>query len=221
VVMRWVNRSRHPNRSWFDGRAVAESIKTNSWRYMMCTDPFAGSDADADARFIGDLREILYARRELPTLGVPSGAGQITSSMRKLRAEPFDVRRSTYIQRRLKDQIAWYSDRAAHHQSRASLYFVVGLLAELMALAWAILRIAVSTNLNLIGVFTSLAVAATALSQLHSHDELGGSYGLAAQELSAILTLAESTNEDKFSDVVKDAEGAISREHTMWIAKRG
>jgi hypothetical protein len=220
AIMRWVNRSRRPNRAWFDGRAIAESIKTNSWRYMMRTDPFAGSDSEAEARFIGDLLDILKARQELSFPGVESGEGQITASMRLLRAEPFDVRRSTYLERRLKDQIVWYSSRAVRHQHRARLYFAIGLAAELSAVAWAIVRVAYPGTLNLIGVFTSLAVAATALSQVHSHDELGGRYAVAALELSAIRTLAESADESKFSDVVKDGEGAISREHTMWIAKR-
>jgi hypothetical protein len=220
AIMRWVNRSRRPNRAWFDGRAIAESIKTNSWRYMMRTEPFAGPDYEAEARFVGDLLEILKARQDFSLSGEGTGEGQITASMRQLRAEPFDVRRSTYLERRLKDQIVWYLGRAVHHQHRARLYFAMGLAAELSAVAWAIVRIGFPGTLNLIGVFTSLAVAATALSQVHSHDELGSRYALAAQELMAIRTLAESSDESKFPDVVKDGEGAISREHTMWIAKR-
>ncbi|HXN91674.1 MAG TPA: DUF4231 domain-containing protein [Candidatus Sulfotelmatobacter sp.] len=220
ATMRWVNRSRRPNRTWFDGRAVAESIKGNSWRYMMRTEPFTGPDAQADARFIADLDDILEARSDLSIGGVQPGTGQITQSMRHVRTEPFDARRATYISNRLSDQIAWYSDRATYHQRRAGLYFAGGLLAELLALTWAIFRIAAPSPLNLIGVLTSIAAAATALSQLHSHDELGRRYGFAAHELDSILTLAETSDEKTFPGRVREAESAISREHTMWIAKR-
>lgn len=220
ILMRWVNRARRPDRSWFDGRAIAESIKTNSWRYMMHIEPFAGTDQDADARFIGDVRDILKEGTDLTLVGAQATASQITEFMRLVRSELFPSRRSTYVEFRVKDQIRWYSARAAFHQRRARFYFAAGLGAEFFALAWLILRIALSSNLNIIGVFTSVAVAATALSELHAHDGLGQSYAFAAHELAAILALVESSDETKFADYVKDTEGAISREHTMWIAKR-
>jgi conflict system pore-forming effector with SLATT domain len=220
VVMRWVNRTQKPNRTWFDGRAVAESIKTRSWRYMMRVDPFAGSDAEADGQFVTELRDMLLARRDLSISGVQPGASQITETMRRIRRQPFEARRQTYVNKRLRDQIDWYSSRATHHQRRSGVYFGMGLLAELSAIAWAMYRITAPISLNLIGVFASLAVAATALSHLHSEDELAHSYAVAAQELSAISALTDSTTEDTFPQLVKDAEGAISREHTMWVAKR-
>jgi hypothetical protein len=45
---------------------------------------------------------------------------------------------------------------------------------------------------------------------------------LAAQELALIRGEVEAAaTEDAFAKAVEDAEGAISREHTMWTAKRG
>ena len=29
-----------PERTWYEGRAVAESVKTLAWRYSVCADPF-------------------------------------------------------------------------------------------------------------------------------------------------------------------------------------
>jgi hypothetical protein len=54
------------------------------------------------------------------------------------------------------------------------------------------------------------------------HDELSKSYGLAAPELMVLhsrLELAET--EEAFWQGVEETEAAISREHTMWMAKRG
>ena len=73
---------------------------------------------------------------------------------------------------------------------------------------------------NLLGLLAAIATAATAISQLNRHDELSKSYGLAFQELSLIDGLAERVEgEANLKKVVEDAESAISREHTMWIAK--
>ncbi len=54
------------------------------------------------------------------------------------------------------------------------------------------------------------------------HDELGKSYGLTAPELMVLhsrLGLAET--EEAFRQGVEETEVAISREHTVWMAKRG
>ena len=48
------------------------------------------------------------------------------------------------------------------------------------------------------------------------------SYALANQELLSIKTMADTIDtEQELAKLVRDGEGAISREHTMWIAKRG
>ncbi len=220
AVMRWVNRTRRPDRDWFDGRAIVETVKSSTWRYMMRADPYTASDKEADARYIADLREVLHAARAVPVVAIHVESGQITNAMRRTREESFGGRRSIYLRERVKDQIRWYSARAAFHGNRAGIYFAVGLAGEIAAIGWAIFRAAAPSDLNLIGVFTSLAAAATALNQLHNHDELGRSYAVASQELLAILSLLETCAEPEFPELVKDAEGAISREHTMWIAKR-
>ena len=71
------------------------------------------------------------------------------------------------------------------------------------------------------GLFASVATAATAWTQLGRHDELSKSYALAYQELLMIRTLGEKVSTEEGLDrLVTDGENAISREHTMWMAKR-
>jgi hypothetical protein len=38
IVAKYVNKQRADDKEWFDGRAVAESVKTLTWRYMMPLD---------------------------------------------------------------------------------------------------------------------------------------------------------------------------------------
>jgi hypothetical protein len=78
------------------------------------------------------------------------------------------------------------------------------------------------TRVDLISVLAAVSAAATAWTQLGRHDELAKSYGLAAHELMVLhsrLELADS--EEAFRQGVEETESAISREHTMWMAKRG
>jgi hypothetical protein len=221
VILRWVNRALRRDKVWFDGRSVAESVKTASWRYMMRAAPFDINANDADGRLVSELEEILRARKDLPLDPAKSTGPQITPPMREVRKMTFDSRKAFYLERRLADQVQWYSGRASLHRSRARWWFGVGLGAEIVALIWALVRVIWTDAANLIGFFTSLAAAATAFAQLQRNDELARSYTLAAQELQLIRSLMEGANiEARFLELIENSEGAISREHTMWMAKR-
>jgi SMODS and SLOG-associating 2TM effector domain 1 len=77
-------------------------------------------------------------------------------------------------------------------------------------------------GLSLVGPLLALAAAFTAWTQLGRNDELRQSYAMANQELLSIKALADTVNsEAALAKIVSDGEGAISHEHTMWIAKRG
>lgn len=79
----------------------------------------------------------------------------------------------------------------------------------------------VSIMINLVGVVASLAAAFEAWTQVGRHAELSHSYALACHELISIGDLMEEAEtEQAFVNAVKSSEGAISREHTMWVAKR-
>jgi hypothetical protein len=221
VVLRWVNRATRRDKVWFDGRSVAESVKTASWRYVMRLPPFSGAAELAEKHLVGELEEILRARKDLSLDPAKSSGAQITSAMREVRGLAFEARKAFYLEHRLLDQVNWYTDRASLHRFRANLWFAVGLGAEVIALAWAIVRVIWTDAVNLVGFFTSAAAAATAFGQLQRNDELARSYALAAQELQLIRSLIDNANvEARFLELVENSEGAISREHTMWMAKR-
>jgi hypothetical protein len=40
IVAKYVNKQRSDDKEWFDGRAVAESVKALTWRYMMRLEAF-------------------------------------------------------------------------------------------------------------------------------------------------------------------------------------
>jgi len=61
VIVMLVFRSRRDDKTWFDCRAIAESVKTSTWRFIMnsASDQNGGS---SEKRFVQNLREIREAR---------------------------------------------------------------------------------------------------------------------------------------------------------------
>ena len=224
IVAKYVNKQRADDKEWFDGRAVAESVKTLTWRYMMRLEPF-DENATSDQKFIEELDAIREARSGLQYRvgSQDDSAEQITSRMREVRQMPVEERRELYVKERLEDQARWYGKKSEDNRRLASRLFWAALVAQFVALALAVWRVAVPfAGLSLVGPLLALAAAFTAWTQLGRNDELRQSYALANQELLSIKALASTVdNEQQLAKIVSDGEGAISREHTMWIAKRG
>jgi len=216
-----LNRRSSRDRRWFDGRAIAETVKTLSWRYMMRTPPF--HDDEADAHLTAVLNRVVR-----PDSGM-SGASDVarysgpdfaaTTEMRIIRAGAFPERRAVYVKHRLEDQIEWYSRMSSGSRRAANRYFAAGVIAQAGAIALLLLR-AIGLQMGFAGFLTTLAAAFIAWSEAKRHHELGISYAVAAEELRQMRQQrrVEGT-ESAFAALVLDAEGAISREHTMWIAK--
>jgi hypothetical protein len=224
IVAKYVNNQRSDDKEWFDGRAVAESVKTLTWRYMMRLEPFE-DDATSDQKFIEKLDAIREARSGLQYRvgSQDESAEQITPRMREVRKLPVEERRDLYVKERLEDQAKWYAGKSEDNRRLASRLFWAALAAQFVALALAVWRVAYPISaLSLVGPLLALAAAFTAWTQLGRNDELRQSYALANQELLSIKALANTVEtEQDLAKIVSDGEGAISREHTMWIAKRG
>src|SRR5919112_2456509 len=86
IVAKYVNKQRTDDKEWFDGRAVAESVKSLTWRYMMRLEPF-DEDATSDQKFIEELDAIREARSGLQyrVSSQDDSAEQITPRMREVR----------------------------------------------------------------------------------------------------------------------------------------
>jgi hypothetical protein len=213
-------------RIWYGARAVAESVKTLSWRYMTCSEPFTQNltSSKADTEFVSKLSKIISERKNLfwsfdGDLGIGS---QITDTMRKVRNLDVETRKQIYLQQRIKDQRKWYGIKSKQNRNLVGKWFFAVVFSQLFAIVSAILIIIWPESLvNLAGVFSALAAAFLAWMQVKQHQELAQSYGVAAHELGLVAEQAShvKTNED-LCDFVSDSENAISREHTLWVAKR-
>jgi len=218
-VFRW-------DRKWFDTRAVAESVKTATWRYITGSEPYTLNlkQTEVDEKFIDELREILQARPEVQKCLSThlEGEKQISERMREIRHMDFDKRKDIYIKQRVINQKKWYANKAKYNGKASILWFWVVIAVEILAILAAIYILNISRIiLNPIGVFTTVAVVFSAWIQIKKHRELSQSYALGAQELAAVESLQNKiVDNNSFSQYVVSAEDAISKEHTLWCAKR-
>ena len=213
-------------KDWYGGRAIAESVKTLTWRYMTRAEPYSTElTADAaDDKFAADLNDVLSQRKYLSGAldGRLSNRPQITDRMQEIRSSSTQQRRDFYVTERIEDQRNWYSGKAKTSHDQEWRWFIVIMLAQIAAGVSAIYLISSpESQWNLTGFCSTLATAALAWLQVKRYQELAQSYNLTAQELGLIATRARHiSTDDKLSAFVSDAENAISREHTMWVARR-
>jgi hypothetical protein len=103
----------------------------------------------------------------------------------------------------------------------AAVWFWTTLGLQVAALTFAILKADGIAPFSPAGVIMTVAAGATAWNQAKRHEELSASYSLAAHELADLKTLLTScADESGFVLLIEDIEEAISREHTMWRARR-
>lgn len=99
------------------------------------------------------------------------------------------------------------------HSARSRL---LALVADIVLAAWP------STLLNPVGTLTVLAAALVAWLQVKRYPETAHSYAVAATELGAIAVEARYVaSQSELATFAATAESAISREHSMWLARHG
>jgi hypothetical protein len=211
---------------WYEGRAVAESIKTLSWKYSTCAEPFVqGIQNDVlDKNFVEDLKGLMKNKQQLADYitGTLTQGKNITDSMRNMRNQSFGARLAYYIEHRIENQRLWYANKSVYNKNRESTWFTIIILAQLIALASAIYIVVKPTAFfNPTGLLSGVASAGIAWLQLKRHQELTRSYNIASLELGMIVEQSRYVDsENKLAVFIADSETAISREHTLWLARR-
>ncbi len=215
--------AKRPDRFWYAGRAVAESIKTITWRYVCRAEPFQGCDPNARSDFHQKLKQIIQQNREVCQLLTEHLEGvQFTPVMENMRARTLEERRATYSDSRIKDQLTWYAKKAVLNRRMSQYFFWALIGVNSIAVICAVLRM-VWVDQPFWPTDVLVAIAASILSwmQAKRFSELAASYSLASHEIGLIKeqSLLPNTPED-FSLFVGDAENAFSREHTQWVARK-
>jgi hypothetical protein len=213
-----------PEQDWYRCRALAESVKTLTWRYMMRAEPFLGAAATARAEFTQHL-QLLFNENRLTAQKISSNwadADQITTEMDRVRTLNLDDRKAFYVAHRVQEQRSWYGRKATENKKIAKRWVAIGIACYVLAIILAVSRIKFPEwhiwPIEPVIVFASSAIG---WMQIKKFNELGAAYTVAAHEIGLIRPRADVVHsEDDFSEFVNDAEKAFSREHTLWIARQ-
>jgi len=210
-----------PDRDWYDCRALAESVKTMSWKFMVCGNPFPDSmsDKDASAAFASEVGLLLESPPQA-RIGPVAGPA-ITSTMRGVRRLSLPERRRIYIRDRVQNQQHWYSSKAKS-KGKAARYWRGAVLAlELTGAVLLLLRGVGLLPISLGAVFAAAAAAAAAILEARRDEQTARAYVRATADLAAVRSELDLVDDEgEWARVVDDAEEAISREHVVWLASR-
>lgn len=214
-----------PEQLWYKGRALAESIKTSTWRYCMRASPFEADDpAVAAAALRSHLRYVLaanqFAGAKLPAEG--ADGEQITDEMNTLRTNSCEERLAIYIEDRIKDQRRWYAKKAQANRRWAVRWAAASVVCYALAIAFALAR-AANPSWKLLPTDPMIAVASAIVGwmQAKRFNELASSYTLTAHEIGLVQADAQRVTCDlALSAFINEAELAFSREHTQWVARQ-
>lgn len=210
-----------PDKGWYDGRAVAESAKTLAWKYAVGGVPFSEKISLGDARrqLVEKFAEI---KSKFPDLELaPLNAPAVPAWMDELRSGSLKDRKHSYLAARIGTQKSWYESKSIYNKRRLQQWRAALLILELGGFAASLVEAFISTGLFLGPAIAALAGSAVAWLGTKQHESLARAYSAALSDLSdAESKLLAATDEEGWAVEVDDAEEAISREHTIWLASR-
>lgn len=216
-VVAWVD---IPERRWYQSRAVAESAKTLAWRYSVGADPFPAEMPRADAEDVLRSRLSRITHELSEAVVFEESDIVVTERMDELRRASFEARRSAYIDGRTVNQKDWYAAKANFNSSRALRWRIVLVLAEFGAVMLALGKLFGGWQVDFAGVLAAFIAAGAAWVAVKQFSPLASAYSVATAELGIQASRLRAIEEDRWPLVVADAEEAISREHTTWLASR-
>ena len=214
-----------PEKSWYEGRAIAESVKTLTWKLITGTAPFnlSLSDKEYQSIFSENLKKIIGQKKDFFILigkKYPN-ENMISDEMIEIRKSSFESRKKIYLEARIQNQIDWYSKNSKKNSKNKNITFIFMIGFQILGILFFILEL----NSLIKFSFTSIAITLTSIFltwlQLKRFQELTESYAITAMELKFIKDKSRFvTNDNELAKYVDDSETAISREHTLWLARR-
>lgn len=213
-----------PDQWWYRCRALAESVKTLTWRYMMHAAPFDVEDSEARSKLRAELNRIFQDNTETARRITEdwSGNDQITQEMESVRTYSREGRLEYYLDARVRDQRTWYRKKARSNRRAAKAWVWASGICYVSAGLMALSRIAFPLwpfwPIEPLIVFAASIVG---WMQIKKFNELSAAYTLTAHEIGLISPMVEEVKDDaSFSEFINDAEKAFSREHTLWLARQ-
>lgn len=211
-------------RKWFEFRAVAESIKSLAWQYAMACGDFYEENG-ANKLFLQQIKQIkeIYQINPDPKQISKGTLNDIQQSMEEVRKKGWQEKRETYIKERIENQITWYTDKAKVNDEYSEKTDKIVIYLQIIGIIICIFLAYTHINgASALALTVTLIASIIGWSRSKQYAELVEPYQNAARELNEIRQEIElAKGETDLQCLILEAEQAISREHTMWRAKRG
>ncbi|MGD0588336.1 MAG: DUF4231 domain-containing protein [Thermoplasmata archaeon] len=227
VLLTYFGSSRQLEQKWFSMRAIRESLKSLTWRFALRVGEFSGDDTAALKTFLERTQGIVGTFSSYRPPHTDSTALDDTaalSELTRIRNLPWNVVRDLYVKDRLARQIDWYSQKATDNERHANLleYVILGLGILGFVVGIVFVALGLVAGLPVFALLATLIAAILAWGQARRYSGLVGPYRNAESELRRIATELQLTaTAESFRSLIEEAERAISREHSMWLAQRG
>ncbi len=235
LLLYTIKNTRKLNEQWTYTRVVAESIKSEWYKYIVgggdypCNDD-VGEDYYKDL-FERNIQEKISEYRDniLEVGGSPIEFSlELDANTADMRNKPFAERLAVYKTQRIEDQLSWYEKKSLIMKNKEKKYrwgfaltVVLGLLVGVVKLFdWSSLSFINDSDWFSIAV--ALGFALESKNSLFQHERLSITYKKSANDLRESLNkINDSDNDVKkdenvFSEFVEDVENRISNEHKSW-----
>lgn len=214
-----------PEQTWYRSRALAESVKTMTWRFAMRAVPFDDAkSADARADFRTLLQGVLETNKEVASVfdRSNSNAEQLPNEVQTTREFSLADRKRIYLNERVEEQRKWYHDKSESNRRAAKLWFTASIAAYVVGFFFILVRVFDPAVMGWpTEPFLIIAASIVGWTQIKKFNELAAAYSLTAQEIGlAEIPIRDAQTNGAFSAAVNEAELVFSREHTQWSARQ-
>lgn len=213
--------SAEPENHWFENRAIAESVKTLSWRFAVGGLPYPLSSGDCIESLADDLENLVREAHHLGPIATIGSA--VTSEMTQLRSAELGARRDAFANLRVADQQKWYFAKARKIGYRAGAWRFVLIAVEIAGVLAGVATGFGYLHFDLTSIVSTALGSAVAWLAVKQHDSLSRSYASTSHEL-ALLTSRNRLHlvqaEDEWARTVQNVEDLLAQEHSSWRAAR-
>ncbi len=202
--------SRRPERRWHERRAVTEAARAQMWQWAVGLEPYDDDGAEEQLR----LRLAALAEQ----VG-EAGAAVDLAPVAPLREGTADERLRRYVERRLDQQITFYSDRSSRWALASTSWQALGGLAQVLGVVLGLLYAFNRIEADALGPLAAIAAGAVAWTRARDHASLSQVYGATELALTAErASLLERPSQAL--DVIARIEAILTTEHARWLSRR-
>jgi len=235
LIMYFVRNYKNLNEQWTYTRVVAESIKSEWYKYIVGGGDYpineeVGEDYYKEL-FEKNVKEkvLEYRNNIISVNGIPIEFELVVdANTLRYRGFPFNERLELYVNERMQDQFSWYEKKSIIMKNKEKRYRYgfativgIGLIVGFIKL-FNLLNLDFINNSDWFSIAVALGFALESINNIFQHERLSITYTKSANDLAESINKINdidndvSKDENVFSEFVEDVENRISNEHKSW-----